>query len=1722
MLCCLLRQAAAPTATKGRRRGRATGADEVKSLLDAYFRLVATEDLIVRKPAELAAIAMGHKAFAKSRPVGTTSVRAFNPTLDVDGWESPYTVVQVVIDDMPFLVDSVVLALGGFDSGVHLIIHPQLNVARSAKGDLDSVLTDGATTVDSGAVGLARESWMHLEIDRLPDDSLPDVEARLSKVLGDVRAAVEDWPKMRAHALTIASELKSATPPGTDPHQAREVSRFLEWLAHNNFTFLGYREYSLTHESGQDISRQVPGTGLGLLRADRPKASTGQVLSAAASHVAGDQNILIITKANSRATVHRDVYLDYISIKRFDARGECVGEQRFLGLYASAAYNDTIHDIPLVDRRAQQVLREIGLSPESHSGKDVLQILETYPRDELLQTDADQLAEVAESVLHLQERRKTKLFLRNGQFGRFVSCLVYLPRDRYNTAVRLRIEAILLEAFHGESVDHTASVSESVLARLHFVVRMPSGDDIPAVDADALEQQVIDATRTWDEDLAEVLARSRGPESAARAMVTYAKALPEAFKEDFDVERAAADLERIESLGEAEQATSLHLYLDPNSEDAGERRFKLYRRAELSLTQVLPVFTHLGVEVADERPYEVPQPGGSLHIYDFGLRAPVERWGSGEAVEDIRKRFESAFQAVWEGRAESDGFNALVLGAGLTWRQIVILRTAAKYLRQTRSTFSQDYVESALVTHSEIARHLVELFEARFDPDAFPDTEAGSDKRVARQKTIVGRVKDALEEVASLDHDRIVRALLGVIQAGLRTNFYQQGADGDDKSYVSLKLNPKKVLDLPAPRPMFEIWVYSPRVEGVHLRFGKVARGGLRWSDRREDFRTEVLGLVKAQMVKNAVIVPTGSKGGFYAKALPDPALDRGAWLEEGIASYRTFISGMLDLTDNLVEGTVVPPSRVVRHDEDDTYLVVAADKGTAKFSDIANGISADYGYWLDDAFASGGSAGYDHKGMGITARGAWESVRRHFRELGLDTQSQEFTTVGVGDMSGDVFGNGMLLSEHIRLLAAFDHRHIFIDPDPDAATSYAERRRLFELPGSSWGDYDESLLSKGGMIIDRAAKSVSLTAPMVSALGLRAGTKTMTPAELMKAILLAPVDLLWNGGIGTYVKAKAESNGEIGDRANDAIRVNGSDLRCKVIGEGGNLGMSQLGRIEAALAGVRVNTDAIDNSAGVDTSDHEVNIKILLTQLTRSGEMTMKRRNTLLASMTDDIAQQVLSDNYEQNVLLGNARAQQHGMLAVHERLIHFLEEHGDLNRDLEFLPSDAEINRRHKDGLGLMSPEFSVLVAYAKLYLKNQLIETSVPDDPWFDATLADYFPKALRTKYAEQIATHPLRREIITNAVVNSMVNRGGITFAFRTGEETGASPEQVARAYVVCREVFDLSGFVRRVEATDNVISTEAQTLLYLEFRRLLDRAVRWFLTSRPAVLDIAAEVARFRPGISAYADRMPEVLVGSERTSLMRRAREMQAKGAPEDLALTAASLLHAYSVLDCIEIAEQTGDPLDDVVGVYFTTSETFSIDAMLTRVSALPRDDRWDALARGALRDDLYAVLDNLARSVLEVSEPRQSPEDRLAQWSERNADALSRARGALGGIERLSHAGIAALSVALRTLRTVTKAGSSGAPTAVESSEAPRTSESRTATAATRKMAASKKAAAAKQATTKKATPAKKTSAKKATPAKRTSAKRTTPAKKTSAKRSTPAKKTSAKKATTKKAAS
>ncbi|MFC7491651.1 MULTISPECIES: NAD-glutamate dehydrogenase [unclassified Knoellia] len=1608
-------------------------------VVSRYYRHVPDEELSARPAQTLAGAVKSHLEIGQTRVPGRAAVRVFNPTTDTDGWSSARTVIQVVTDDMPFLVDSVTSALVQRDIDIHLVVHPQLRVRRDGSGRLLETCDEDCATAGEGDPDVLSESWILLTVDRQSDQAgREQLQAILENVLGDVREAVEDWPAMRTRCLVIAAELEGAPPRGVDPGEVSQAVAFLRWMADNHFTFLGYREYALEATDEGDVIRPLGGTGLGMLQQDPPADKRLIPLSPQSSAKARERGVLVLTKANSRSTVHRPAYLDYVGVRTYSADGQTLGEKRFLGLYASTAYTESVLRLPVVAEKVAAVLDRSGLAADSHTGKDLVEVLETYPRDELIQATPDQLFETAMAVTQLQERRRTKLFLREDDFGRFVSCQVYIPRDRYNTGVRTRMAAILKEAFGGESVEFTARVSERALSRLQFVVRVPVGERIQSLDeaqrAD-LERRLVEVSRNWADRLGDSLRDRLGEVEGDRLLDKFGRGFPTAYEETFSIVQGVADLHHLDRLGDG-QGTSVALYR-PSDSTENLRRFKLFRIDPLSLTDILPIFTDMGVEVVDEQPYEVTRSDRApLHVYDFGLRVSDPRIWGGVTHEDLRDLFESAVLAVWDGRAESDGFNQLVLAARLTWRQVVILRTVAKYLRQTQATFSQSYFEDALVSNPAIATDLVEFFEARFDPDRFGG--GATPERAKAEQEIAERIITALDEVSSLDEDRIIRSFLAVMQATLRTNFFQTVGDADDagdgeagaKSYVSLKLNPQAIPDLPAPRPAYEIWVYSPQVEGVHLRFGSVARGGLRWSDRREDFRTEILGLVKAQMVKNAVIVPTGSKGGFYAKQLPDPALSREKWLEEGQSAYRTFISGLLDLTDNRAGTAIEAPERVVRHDGDDPYLVVAADKGTATFSDIANGVAQSYGFWLDDAFASGGSAGYDHKAMGITARGAWESVKRHFREMGVDSQSEDFTVVGVGDMSGDVFGNGMLLSEHIRLVAAFDHRHVFIDPNPVAAHSFQERKRLFELPRSSWDDYDRSLISAGGGVFPRSLKSIVITTEIREALGLPDDTTTMTPTELIHAIVLAPVDLFWNGGIGTYVKASSETHLEIGDRANDAIRVNGNELRVKVVGEGGNLGLSQLGRIEAALAGVRVNTDAIDNSAGVDTSDHEVNIKILLGDVVRRGDLTTQERNVLLASMTDDVADHVLRDNYEQNVLLGNARAQELSMVPVHMRLMGWLEGRGELDRALEFLPTDAEIAKRASERIGLKSPEFAVLVAYAKLALKKDILESELPDDPYFAATLAEYFPAALRETYAAELGEHPLRREIITNSVVNSMVNRGGITFAFRAQEEAAGSPEQVARAFIVCREVFDLRGHVEAVEALDNVLPTAVQTELYLEFRRLLDRAVRWLLAARPSRLDITTEVERFAPVVAELAPRIPELLQGTERERVVAQSARWEEAGVPTGLARRAATLLDCYSLLDVVDIATDLGHTSRDVAEVYFRMSERFGIDGMLTRVAGLPRDDRWDALARGALRDDLYGVLEAFTRSAFEFEEDLDgdgvvTAEERIEAWSRANADGVARGASQLTGIRSLEKPNIAALSVALRALRSMVRSG-------------------------------------------------------------------------------------------------
>ena len=1584
----------------------ATAAGVEPAFVDRYLRHGDVAELEGRGAEALVDLAVTHREVAAARAPGETIVRA------VDG------VLHIVTADRPFLVDSVLGELADQGIGVSLLLHPLFVVRRDTGGRLLEVLDRDPRQQDETGEDVVEESWMRIELADRCDVTL--VEERVSEVVDAVAAAVEDWGPMRESTLALADDLEAGRAPGT-PESRRAAAELLRWLVDDHFTFIGIRDHSVeVAADGTPTVTASAGTGLGMLRSD----STAEAITPLGWGPGEEEatgTCLSIGKSHAVLPVHRVTHPDLIAVRVRDDEGELV-ERRLAGLFASTAYTSSVLTIPLIRDKVEAVLAESGWSRASHSGGFALRLFETLPRDELFQAPVEHLHRVVTRIQQMVHRMRTATFLRLDSGGQFVSALIYLPRDRYTTVVRDRVEDRLRAATGADEVSFTAHVSEEPMARLYYILRGSAGVHLPEGSArEDLDTAIAEASRTWEEQLVRVAHELLGS-AAAELLAPWRGGFPVDYTDDFDAAQAVADLKNLALLGQG-TPFACALY-DPRrghggGEDARIRRFKLFSIEELLLDDLMPIFRDLGVQVVEEEPYTLTRSDGvRVGIYDFALRVDDPALWEAHSHEELRELVETTVAAVRSGRTESDGLNALVIRAGLTWRQAGLLRAIGRYLRQTGSTWGQTALESALVDHRQVARDIVELFETRFDPARFDGT--ADEEREAAEAAVIDRIDAALEDVSSLEHDRIIRAFVDVVRAVLRTSYFVTDDDGDVLPRMSFKLEPRRVPDMPKPHPAFEIWVHSPQVEGVHLRFGAVARGGLRWSDRRDDFRTEVLGLVKAQMVKNAVIVPTGSKGGFFGKQLPDPAADREAWMEAGRSAYRSFISGLLDVTDNRVGGEVVPPSSVVRHDGDDSYLVVAADKGTASFSDLANSIARQYGFWLDDAFASGGSVGYDHKGMGITARGAWESVKRHFREMGHDTQSEDFTVAGIGDMAGDVFGNGMLLSEHIRLVAAFNHLHVFIDPDPDAATSYAERRRLFDLPRSTWADYDSSLISDGGGVWPRSAKSVPVSEQAARALGLD-GPTSMTPNELIHHVLQAPVDLLWNGGIGTYVRATNESDAAVGDRANDAIRVTGSMVRAQVVGEGGNLGATQQGRIEAARAGVRINTDAVDNSAGVDTSDREVNIKILLGEAIRRGALDEDARVELLASMTDEVGDQVLRDNYEQNVLLGNARTQGGGMLRVHERLMESLTDRGELDRDLEFLPSPAEVQERAEAGQGLCSPELAVLLAYAKMAVKSDLLESDLPDDPATARQLQGYFPAALRERFADDLAAHPLRREIVTTAVANEIVNRGGITFVQRAVEETSATSVQVARAFLVAREIFGLDDFVARVEALDNVVPTQVQTRLYLEFRRLMDRSVRWFLASRPGRLQVGEEVEWFAEPVARLRRDVPGLLRGSQAERWERKVEELVDDGVPAELARHAASLLDLYSLLDIVDTAHDTEHPLTEVGETYFMLSDVFGVDELLVLVTHLPREEQWDALARAALRDDLYATLQTLTRSVLKRT--GRDPESRFEEWSREHDESVARVSSQLSGIRQLASPGVAALSVALRTLRSVTR---------------------------------------------------------------------------------------------------
>jgi len=1594
------------------------GGETLGRFVSALYARVPAEDMALRSAGEWVAIARDLHGFGAGRPAGAPRLRILNPEPATHGYASAHTVLQVVNDDMPFLVDSMSMSLAERGIGIHLLVHPVIGP----------------------------ESWMHIEIDRQSVEDFDALADVLHASLADVRACVQDWAAMREVMLRAAEAMGTRPLPVNDVVRA-ESQDFLRWAADNHFTFLGYREYRVVDQGGERQLAAVPGTGLGLMRASPPHAPR-PVSAFAASGKRGERDVLILTKTNARATVHRPGYMDYIGVLAYDENGVAVAEQRFLGLYTSGVYNRRPWEIPLVRRRHDQIMERSGLSPASHSGKVLRHILDTLPRDELFQSSTDELFATVMGILALQERARSRLFLRRDRYGRFFSALVYIPRDRFSGDVRDRIEALLRESLQGERIDSSISIGESPLAQMHVVIRPKAGAVVQA-DAATIEQRVAAIVRNWQDGLRDALVRAVGESDGLRLARRYAKGLPPGYIDAVSPEIAAQDLVRAERLGSGRDL-ALSLY----GNDGG-LRFKAMRRDRvIALSDALPMLENLGLRILSEHPYQIEADGRTVALQDFVVQ-PQRPLADLAAA---RAQFEDAFARIWAGDAENDGFNRLVLAAGLSWRQVAMLRGYAKYLLQTGVPFSQAYMEETLVRYPLAARLLVELFEARFDPardsadPARTDIAAMSLGRVLsglneadraalsaavdaasnaigldREAAMTG-IEEAmgavLETVSSLDEDRILRSLKAVIQATLRTSFHQtKGRD-----YLSFKFDPSKVPDLPKPRPYREIFVYSPWVEGVHLRFGPVARGGLRWSDRREDFRTEVLGLVKAQMVKNTVIVPVGSKGGFFPKRLPSAA-DRDAWFAEGVASYKRFINGLLDITDNIVDGKIVPPVDVVRHDADDPYLVVAADKGTATFSDIANGISAEHGFWLGDAFASGGSVGYDHKGMGITARGGWESVKRHFRAMGRDSQTQDFTVVGVGDMSGDVFGNGMLLSKHIRLLAAFDHRHIFLDPNPDSAVSFVERDRLFTLPRSSWDDYDKAKISAGGGVYPRSAKHIPVSPQVREALGIEEAVEQMTPAALMNAILKAPVDLLWNGGIGTYVKASTETHADAGDRANNGLRVNGNELRCKVVGEGGNLGMTQRGRIEAALNGVLLNTDFIDNSAGVDTSDHEVNIKILLGGVMARGGLTLEQRNTLLAEMTDEVGALVLNDNYRQNQAISLMERMSVPRLGSFQHLIRTLESHGLLDRAIEFLPSDAEFDDRRSRRLGLTRPELSILLSYDKIVIFNQLLDSDVPEDPYLSRELQRYFPKPLQERYAADMQGHRLRREIIATAVTNSMVNRMGSTFMLRMQEDTGEQPAQIAKAYTIAREILEARQWWSAIDTADLKVAEASQIDALMAIWHLLRQYTRWMLNLPGEHLAIASMVDRYAASLKALRAVLPKVLPAEARAQMDASAETWTRKGFDTTLATDFAALPFLAYGLDIVQIALQRKLPVADVAAVYFQLSDALHTRWLMDQVEQLAVEGRWHAQARSALRDELQQQQSVLVGHVLNTAPAGRQPADAVAAWLARDDSTLRYTLAMFADMRNLRGMDYATLLVAVRRLGQIAAAGGQAA---------------------------------------------------------------------------------------------
>ncbi|MCX2779811.1 NAD-glutamate dehydrogenase [Microbulbifer thermotolerans] len=1589
-------------------------AEPVVAFAQQFLHQYPLEDLAGRRLVDVYGCIYTWWNFIQQRPGDKPKVRVFNPRLEDDGWQCSHTVVGVLQRDMPFLVDSVRIEINRRDTVIHSIKSTVMRLQRDPSGKLEKLLPPcRAGLKEVSEENAVDEALVYVEINLDTSRAYAaDLSAALTDVLGDVELVVDDYVPMLDTCSAMEDQLRAGLGGGNEGGEdanLQEACAFLQWMRDGNFTFLGYREYEFCQQGEKKVLCEVEKRRLGIFKKlQEPAEPTPETaFNEGKQKFYQGPNFLTFAKSSVKSRVHRAAYSDYVTIKRYNAKGEVIGESAFMGLYTSPVYTESPAKIPIVRRKMASVMESSGLAPQSHDGKALRRILDTFPRDELFQSSTRELFETVMGVLSMNERAHIRLFMRRDPFGKFVTATVYVPREQFNSSVREQICAHIADAVKAKESDFTTYFSESILARVHFVFRVSPSEPVE-FDVARLEAQIVDITRSWEDVFQKSLIESHGEEKGNRLYGIYGRAFPAGYREDFEPRIAVQDVAAIQDLSETNRVAMS--FYQPVGAPAGSLRFKVFNWGSgLTLSDVIPVLENLGLKVMGEFPYTI-RPAGRTDVWmhefylEFGLPTRIDAQAS-------RNLFQDAFAAIWSNVAESDAFNRLVLAARLNWREVSMLRAYARYLKQTKFSASQGYIAATLANHVEITRNLVALFRAMFDPRI--SAGKGDQTRVER---LIKKIHEGLDGVDNLNEDQVIRRYLDLILATLRTNFFQSGSDGEPKDYISIKFSPRDIPGIPEPRPEFEIFVYSPRVEGVHLRGGKVARGGLRWSDRHEDFRTEILGLVKAQNVKNAVIVPSGAKGGFVVRRPPADG-SREAMMAEGIACYKTFIRGLLDITDNLKGGEVLPPEQVVRRDDDDPYLVVAADKGTATFSDIANGIAAEYDFWLGDAFASGGSQGYDHKKMGITARGAWVSVQRHFREMGINVQEQDFSVIGIGDMAGDVFGNGMLLSEHICLKAAFNHMHIFIDPNPDAATSFAERKRLFELPRSTWMDYNRELISKGGGIFDRRAKSIRITPEMKEAFAIEADQ--LNPNELISALLRAPVDLIWNGGIGTYVKASSETHAEVGDKSNDHLRVDGRELRAKVFGEGGNLGMTQRGRIEFALNGGRCNTDFIDNAAGVDCSDHEVNIKILLNKVVTNGDLTDKQRNQLLEEMTDSVSELVLHNNYDQTCALSVAEYQVAARLDEYRRTINDLESEGRLNRALEFIPDNEQITERHNKGQHLTRPELSVLISYVKVKLKEELLHAEVIDNPQVQEAVESAFPAELVARYREMVYDHPLRRQIVATQVANEMVNSLGITFYHRIASATGADVNAVAAAYISARDVYLMPEFQRQVAALDYKVPAELQIELLSSMIGRVRRATRWFIRSRRNDLEPAQNRELFQEPVQRVIRALPEVLSGAPRRDWEARYQELLEANVPEQIALLAASPTHLYSALGIAVSARAAERPVEEVASIYFRLADALDLHWFGTQITGMPVESYWQAQARETSMDDLDSQLSTLAVNLLRLAgEAGLDVDGAMSRWSVIMAPAIQRWNSLVSELKAAPAADFAMFTVALREL--------------------------------------------------------------------------------------------------------